>query len=169
MASALYHASQFVVSCGTVTLDLHSSKVLLIRWRSPDGHFELMLPKGRKNIAETLEQAALRETLEETGYEASLLPLPIQTLATSNGTFKQGDLVTEPACVTERNSGNVRKIIFWFAAHADSTAAHQGQMLQEGEDFEAVWEDVASTEKTITHPSDREVFVTVLALARSRP
>lgn len=169
MASSLYHASEFVISCGTVTLDLHASKVLLIRWRNPSGDCELMLPKGRKNIAETLEQAALRETLEETGYEASLLPLPIQTLATSNGTYKQGDLVTEPICVTERNSGAARKIIFWFAAQADSTAAHGRQMLQEGEDFEAVWEDVASAEEIITHHSDREVFMAVVALARPRP
>lgn len=138
MASGPYHASDFVISCGTVTLDLRSCKVLLIRWRNPESKFELMLPKGRKSIAETLEQAALRETLEETGYEASLLPLPIQTLATSNGTSKQGDLVTEPICMTERNSGAVRKIIFWFAAQADSTAALRGQMLQEDEDFEAV-------------------------------
>lgn len=167
MASSLYHAAQFVISCGTVTLNLQLSKVLLIRWRNTNGDMELMLPKGRKNIAETLEQAALRETLEETGYTASLLPLPIPTLATSNGNTSSGDLVTEPICVAERNSGSARKIIFWFAAQADATQTPQ-QMLQEDEDFEAVWEDVESAKETITYDSDREIFMAVLALAKSR-
>ena len=164
MASSLHHASNFVISCGTVTLDLQQSKALLIRWQNPSGGIELMLPKGRKNIGETLEDAALRETLEETGYEATLLPLPVPTLATSDGTLKQSDLTTEAVSVTERYSGDVRKIIFWFAAQADSTLSPQRGVVQEGEDFEAVWEDLSSVADLVTHDSDRQVLVEVLRL-----
>jgi 8-oxo-dGTP pyrophosphatase MutT (NUDIX family) len=164
MASSVHHASYFVISCGTVTLDLQQSKALLIRWQNPSGGIELMLPKGRKNIGETLEDAALRETLEETGYRASLLPLPVPTLATSDGTSKQNVLTTEPVSVTERYRSDVRKIIFWFAAQAGSTLSPQRGVVQEGEDFEAVWEDFASVVNLVTHDSDRQVLMEVLRL-----
>lgn len=166
MASSLHNASNFVISCGTVTLDLQQSKALLIRWCNPDGGVELMLPKGRKNIGETLEDAALRETLEETGYEASLLPLPVPTLATSDETPKHTGLTTEPVSVTERYRGDVRKIIFWFAAQADSTLGPQERVMQDGEDFEAVWEDFSSVVEIVTHDTDRHVLMEVLRLVR---
>jgi ADP-ribose pyrophosphatase YjhB (NUDIX family) len=169
MASSLHHASNFVISCGTVALDLQQSKALLIRWHNPNGEIELMLPKGRKNVGETLENTALRETLEETGYEASLLPLPIPTLATSNETSKQSELTTEPVCVTERYRGDVRKIIFWFAAQADSTLSPQRRVMQESEDFEAMWEDFSSVGDLVTHDTDRKVLMEVLRLVELLP
>ena len=169
MASCLHHASNFVISCGTVTLDLRHSKALLIRWHNPGGGVELMLPKGRKNIGETLEDAALRETLEETGYEAALLPLQVPTLATSDGTSQHSDLTTEPVSVTERYRGDVRKIIFWFAAQADSTSSPHRGVVQEGEDFEAVWEDFSSVVDLVTHDTDRHVLMEVLRLVELRP
>ncbi|KAK1230316.1 hypothetical protein PQX77_006594 [Marasmius sp. AFHP31] len=76
-------SDQFVISCGTVTLDLQLKKALLIRWNK---NGEILLPKGRKNIGESLYDAALRETLEETGYKAKLLPLPVATLSTPTTT-----------------------------------------------------------------------------------
>ena len=164
MASSLHHASTFVISCGTVTVDLQQSKALLIRWRNPAGGVELMLPKGRKNIGETLEDAALRETLEETGWEASPLPLPVPTLATSDEKSKQDDLTTEPVSVTEWYRGDVRKIIFWFAAQADSTLSPQERAMQEGEDFETVWEGFTSVVDHVTHDADRQVLMEVLRL-----
>jgi ADP-ribose pyrophosphatase YjhB (NUDIX family) len=164
MASSLHHASNFVISCGTVTLDLQQSKALLIRWQNPGGGIELMLPKGRKNIGETLEGAALRETEEETGYAASLLPLPVPTLATSDGTSKQDNLTTEPVSVTERYRGDVWKIIFWFAAQADSTSRPQRGVVQESEDFETVWEHLSSVAELVTHDADRKVLMEVLRL-----
>jgi 8-oxo-dGTP pyrophosphatase MutT (NUDIX family) len=169
MTSSLHHASNFVISCGTVTLDLQQSKALLIRWRNPDGGVELMLPKGRKSIGETLEDAALRETLEETGYQAALLPLPVPTLATPDETAQQSHLTTEPVSVTERYRGDVRKIIFWYAAQADSTLTPQRGVVQEGEDFEAVWADLSSVVDLVTHDTDRHVLMEVLRLVELLP
>ncbi|KAM3520468.1 hypothetical protein MY4038_009417, partial [Beauveria bassiana] len=61
---SLHFSDDFVISCGTVTVDIPESRVLLIRSR---GTGEYYLPKGRKDIHESLEEAALRETWEETG------------------------------------------------------------------------------------------------------
>lgn len=68
------------ISCGTVCVDPRTSKVLIIFNRRL-GIWQL--PKGRKNIGEDLQSAALRETYEETGVRADLLPLKIRTRSTT--------------------------------------------------------------------------------------
>lgn len=48
-------------------------QVLLVE---PNGHFDNTVwtwPKGKPNSGETAEQTALREVLEETGYQAAIL------------------------------------------------------------------------------------------------
>lgn len=170
MSRSLHSAAAFVLSCGTVTLDLNKSKALLIRWHQTG---EVMLPKGRKDIGETLENAALRETWEETGYRASLLPLPFLTQATSPPGSQTSEastrLVTEPICVTQRDRGGVRKIIFWFAAQADSTAPEGKREQQEGEDFETVWTDLDMVGQVLSHDDDREVARLVIDAMRGLP
>jgi 8-oxo-dGTP pyrophosphatase MutT (NUDIX family) len=62
-----------------VTLDPKAGKVLVVYNR----HLQILqLPKGRRHVAEDWLTAALRETEEETGVRASLLPLRIATRAT---------------------------------------------------------------------------------------
>jgi 8-oxo-dGTP pyrophosphatase MutT (NUDIX family) len=120
----LTHLSDaFVISCGTITLDLAQAKMLLIRWKK---NGEILLPKGRKNIGETLEDAAKREIYEETGVQVTLLPLQIPTLATPGAAAKQSyGFSTEPVALSQRiSNGGVLKIIFWFVAQGNSMVAH---------------------------------------------
>ena len=62
----------FQVCAGCVVID--TGKVLLLkRNKEPGGATGgYHLPKGTLELGETLEQCAIRETLEETGYKASL-------------------------------------------------------------------------------------------------
>ena len=62
MDQLLHLSDEFVLSSGTVPIDIHNGLVLLLYCR-PKG--EYMLPKGRKNVGETLEDAAIRETFED--------------------------------------------------------------------------------------------------------
>jgi 8-oxo-dGTP pyrophosphatase MutT (NUDIX family) len=54
-----------------------------ILWHSERS--EYLLPKGRKDRGESLEQTALRETFEETGYPCKLLPVDMVTRAPEPG------------------------------------------------------------------------------------
>ncbi|KAM0333469.1 hypothetical protein ACHAQA_002131 [Verticillium albo-atrum] len=70
----------FVVSAGTVTVDLATRRVLLV-FNKRQGIYQL--PKGRKNIGEeSLLACAVRETLEETGVRVTPLAVRCGTRAT---------------------------------------------------------------------------------------
>lgn len=160
--SALTRLSDtFVISCGTITLDPVRAKMLLIRWKK---NGEVFLPKGRKNINETLEDTAIRETYEETGARVSLLPLRIQTLATPGAAVNPAcELITEPVAFSQRlTDGGILKLIFWFAAEGDSTAAHDVGTQQEGEDFDPVWLDLENAVQALTFDDDKKIAEKVI-------
>ncbi|RDL36702.1 Uncharacterized protein BP5553_06054 [Venustampulla echinocandica] len=136
----------FVISCGTITLDPVEAKMLLIRWKK---NGEVFLPKGRKNIGETLENAAIRETYEETGFRVTLLPLRIPTLATPVAAANlDGELTTEPVA-------------------GDSTATPDAGTQEEGEDFDPVWADLENAVQTLTFDDDKQIAQTVVKLFRA--
>jgi len=108
-----------------------------------------------------LEDAAIRETYEETGFQVALLPLPVATLATSNTTGVSSGAepthVTEPIAVTQRVTDGRLKIIFWFAAQGDSTAVPEVGTQQPGEDSEPVWASWDSAIASLSFNDDRQV------------
>ncbi|KAI8683227.1 hypothetical protein LRP88_04799 [Fusarium phalaenopsidis] len=164
---SLHLSNQFVISCGTLSLDVERSKVLLIRWRRTG---EYLLPKGRKDISEPLEQTALRETFEETGIRVQLLPVNIDTLATLPSSVKTEDrpkAVTEPIAVTQRTTRQgILKIIFWYVAAADSTTVPEEGTQQENEDFETVWSDFDNVGPTLSFDDDRSIAEAAIAAVR---
>ncbi|KAF0643033.1 hypothetical protein FPSE5266_10827 [Fusarium pseudograminearum] len=149
---ALHLSDQFVISCGTVTLDVNRSKVLLIRWRKTN---EIFLPKGRKDVNESLTDAAIRETFEETGVQPRILPARINTLATSQESTS--GLFTEPIAVSHRMREGILKIIFWYIAESDSTQTPAKWTGQEDEDFDTIWEDYGNINSTITFAEDQRI------------
>jgi 8-oxo-dGTP pyrophosphatase MutT (NUDIX family) len=163
----LVFSDTFVISCGTVTLDLREKKVLLIRWRNKN---QFLLPKGRKDIGETLEAAALRETFEETGHTVNLLPLTIPTLATvpkSDGhTRSLLTHCTEPFAVQQRITRKGRlKFIYWFTASCDSTLPPVANTQMANEDYETVWATFDAYDKLMTYDDDKSMVSTVIELA----
>ncbi|EEU47046.1 uncharacterized protein NECHADRAFT_92100 [Fusarium vanettenii 77-13-4] len=161
---SLHFSNQFVISCGTVSLDLERSKVLLVRCRRRG---ECMLPKGRKDIDESLEETALRETFEETGIRVQLLPVDINSLATLPSSIKTEDrpeAVTEPIAVTQRTTRQgILKIIFWYVAAADSTTVPEEGTQQENEDFDPVWSDFDNVGSTLSFDEDRSIAEAAIA------
>lgn len=144
-----------VLSSGTVSIDSSNGLVLLLYHR-PKG--EYLLPKGRKNVGETLQDAAVRETMEESGYKCHLLGHDLPIKAPYPITSRH----TEPIAVQQRMSHGVRKIIFWYLAQVDSDCPI-GQKLEEGEDFEVRWvrEEVAPS--TMSFAEDRKIVEKALS------
>jgi 8-oxo-dGTP pyrophosphatase MutT (NUDIX family) len=156
---SLYFSDRFAISCGTVAIDATAEKVLLIRWRKTD---EVFLPKGRKDIGESLEQAALRETFEETGVQVQLLPVEIKTLATIPSSLDASTsptikTVTEPIAVSQRVTNGQLKIIFWYVASGDSDAALLDRPHQENEDFDTVWVAFEKIQETVSFEDDLSI------------
>ncbi|KAH7188286.1 NUDIX hydrolase domain-like protein [Fusarium flagelliforme] len=160
MERSLFFSDQFVISCGTVTIDVQKLKVLLIRMRK---NGEYMLPKGRKDVGESLEATALRETYEETGVKAQLLPVAINSLATSPQGQDRPKAITEPIAVSQRMTKGGLKIIFWYIGMADSTIPPVEGTQQDNEDFETYWLDFDDFD-IISFEDDRRVAQTAIAV-----
>lgn len=154
-------SDSFVLSSGTVSIDSSKGLVLLLYHR-PKG--EYLLPKGRKNVGETLQDAAVRETMEESGYKCHLLGHDLPIKAPYPITSRH----TEPIAVQQRMSHGVRKIIFWYLAQVDSDCPI-GQKLEEGEDFEVRWvrEEVAPS--TMSFAEDRKIVEKALSALSFSP
>jgi 8-oxo-dGTP pyrophosphatase MutT (NUDIX family) len=152
----------FYLAAGTVTVDLVRRKVLIIHDRD-DGVYKL--PRGHKDWGEPLETAAERETFEETGFRATLLPVPLSTRATlpsqalSDPTHplheaakrarveKGGDLLfagsawlTEPFALMQHYQpiGSLA-VVLWYVGVADSTAAPVARTQMPDENYEPLW------------------------------
>ncbi|KAG1817400.1 hypothetical protein EV424DRAFT_1624033 [Suillus variegatus] len=168
MNRTLHLSESFVISCGTITLDIDQSKVLVIYLRKTG---EYCLPKGRKDVGEQLEATAVRETYEETGYIVELLPLQLTTLATLHGNDDVRSAIpggtTEPVAVTQRTTQGVLKIIFWYAARGDSCAIRQMYTTeQDDEDFDAVWCPMDEVVQLLTFHDDKTITARVIEAAR---
>ena len=164
---SIFFSDQFVISCGTVSLDVTTSRVLLIRLRKTG---EFVLPKGRKDLGETLEETAKRETFEETGVRVELLPMTSNTLATTpSSATHRPHLVTEPIGVTQRfTRQGVLKIIFWYLAAGDSAAVPEGGTQQEDEFFDTVWVDFGRVGSTLSFENDRGIAQAAIDAVRGR-
>ncbi|KAJ7452038.1 NUDIX hydrolase domain-like protein [Mycena galericulata] len=68
----------FLLGAGMVVFQPATLKVVTV-WEKEKKYW--FLPKGRKDVGESLEQAALREAYEESGYRVQPLPLYTQTRA----------------------------------------------------------------------------------------
>lgn len=112
MDRLLDFSEDVVLSSGTVPIDITKGLVLLLYYR-PMG--ECLLPKGRKNVGETLEAAALQETTEELGFECRLVKHQLPTKAQQFEEY----LHTEPIAVQQRMNQGVRNIIFWYISEVD--------------------------------------------------
>ncbi|KAL6892137.1 NUDIX hydrolase domain-like protein [Trichoderma evansii] len=120
----MYTADKLVESAGTILFRLSTREVCVLHSLQ---HDEYVLPKGRRNLGESRQDTALRETIEETGVPCYLLPIDlVSRVCPTIGTedvpdeprlFKSS---REPIAMQQRQIGDGEiKLIWWFVAAVD--------------------------------------------------
>ena len=123
-------AEQFVNSAGSVLfippVGDTSLRICILHYVAKD---EYLLPKGRQDLGESLLQAGMRETFEETGFTCEVLPVDMQTRSPVPGSdmkdvphLVQG--CTEPFTVSLRHVSPTNiKFIWWFISRTPESGA----------------------------------------------
>jgi 8-oxo-dGTP pyrophosphatase MutT (NUDIX family) len=158
-----YTSSTFVESCGAVLFDLSNPSSKRVCIGNIVDKNEWILLKGRRNINESRQDAALREIYEETGYRGTLLPVRMATRATATGDPadvrdrpRVHDGLSEPFMCTVRElpfDGGV-KIIWWYIA----TLNENGEVGPGEADIRAQFFDCDEAIGKLWFETDREVL-----------
>jgi len=154
---SLWASSDFLLGAGVVIIQPSTSRVVLLKrvekFKDENGvetdGIVYFLPKGRKDVGESLSEAALREGYEESGYKCTLLPLNVPTHAPAPSEVSkdnpEGDLSathrypnTEPFYIStyhfddpgcfdpNHSSGNgVQYFAFWYLAQIGEHAKEE--------------------------------------------
>ncbi len=130
-----YFNGEAIFSAGGVLVDKENNKALLIYKEKID---EWLLPKGRMEKGETIEQTAEREIFEETGYK--------------NKFEKLLSVQVRP----DINDPNKTKVIFWFACVlTDKEKTENTQDV--GENFTGKWVSLSEALQLLKWENDKKL------------
>lgn len=158
--SFCWFSHKFVLSAGAVLVKMSTKQICLVHLRKRN---EWTLPKGRKNEGETLQQAALRETFEESGFQCTLLPVIMETRAppsveTENSPDEVRTVIgaSEPFCITSRPAAATgsQKCVFWFIA---KVLEDKVQFCTEEEKFRAEFKSFEEAISLLSFEEDRSI------------
>lgn len=130
-----------------------------------------VLPKGRKDCGESVENAALRETYEETGYKCEFFPCTMTTRAplphvnmVDEPRILEG--VVEPFAMTVRSLGEVKgtKIVWWYLTRASNDETQSKGTQTETEDFHSEFIAAEKAVELLTFQTDRDIARKALRL-----
>ena len=167
-------ASALGMSCGTVTIDPRRAMVLAI-WNNRLKLYQL--PKGRRNLNESMLAAALRETYEETGLQVTPLQLDIATRATPAKT-ELSDTSKKPPNITVGHPSNEHvgaclypdpqsetealKIVYFFAATAECSDTPDSGTQEEWEKLDAKWIPLSEVSSTLRFGAEIQTVLKVV-------
>ncbi|SPO03759.1 uncharacterized protein DNG_06442 [Cephalotrichum gorgonifer] len=179
-------SSSFVIVCACLVIDINTHDALLTRGlRSPiptvaAGEATVRIPRGPKRIDEGLLSAAVRQTLEATGFRAVPLRAPVPTRAAPQDWGTDADVRVRSGVAVVHGAGagggggwvadsyepfaaceftdeaGVREIVFYFLATVDGKVP-SAQGRQPGQD--AVWASVGDVEAGLLGLSEEEHMV----------
>ena len=160
------HTSEHIVeSAGAVLFRLSTHEICLLHLLSRD---EYLLPKGRRNIGETIHQAAIREVREETGYQrvrllpvkmGSRAPPAIETEPSAGDVLRVYDGIQEPFMLQIRrlqSEGDV-KLVWWFIAEVEEEEAASGATGSGEERYEVHFCGYEEAVEKLTFQLDRDM------------
>ncbi|KAH8102407.1 hypothetical protein BXZ70DRAFT_1006334 [Cristinia sonorae] len=131
--NSMFFASNFLIGVGLLIIQPATGKVAIVHDSKAPGYF--FLPKGRKDVGEDIIAAALREGYEESGYRATLMSLPVPTLAPyppeDKRSWEEKRLTSEPIYVSTQyyRSDHRREpgiyFTFWFVGEIPADAEYK--------------------------------------------
>ncbi|KAF9054100.1 hypothetical protein BJ165DRAFT_1436045 [Panaeolus papilionaceus] len=137
----------FLLGVGTVIIQPTTQKIVVVYHKTEKYWF---FPRGRKDVGESLEVAALREAYEESGYRATFLPLANPTRQPSAPSEGRQSLNTESIYMTfkpfhprrlsngQREAQGGQYLTFWYVAQIPADAVHEeGTGMSDEQDFES--------------------------------
>jgi 8-oxo-dGTP diphosphatase len=125
---------------GVGAVVFHDGAVLLVQRRNPPCADEWAIPGGKVRLGETLQQAAEREILEETGIE-----------------IKAGEPVYAFDLIENDASGQVR----WHYAIIDLQADYIGGEIRAGDDaIAAAWFKPEELDKVVVNTTTQKLLQT---------
>lgn len=142
--------SKEILAAGTVcwrrVYDDHGEPRTLVLLIHRTKQRDVTFPKGKLDPGESMPQAAVRETLEETGLSI--------TLGTHLGTIDY-----------ELNSGGTKTVQYW-AAKVTSKIALASQFAPNGEVQALEWVPAEEVRKRLSYGADKKLFDVFLQLAQ---
>ncbi|CAE6479581.1 unnamed protein product [Rhizoctonia solani] len=160
----------FVICAGCILLRRYPSLQVCILYHPKEDRY--ILPKGRKDRGESIQETALRETYEETGHRCSFLPLNMMTRSQPSDVFVKDQPTfavgaQEPiAMFLRRVADKDVKLIFWFVAEVDESHPYQRGTQIGSEDYETRFVRADGVLDVLTYACDREVVAKALELYR---
>jgi 8-oxo-dGTP pyrophosphatase MutT (NUDIX family) len=171
--SEQYFSDALVESAGAVLFRLSTKQICLVRLLVRN---EYLLAKGRRNLGETRQAAALREVVEETGYSCRILPVDMVTRnPPAIETESMPDEprlhtnVCEPFALQLRRiaEGNV-KLIWWYIAAVNEDEEFKVE-TQEKDKFAVEFYGYAEAVQKLTFQMDREMVQKAIDIVESAP
>nr|GAT49661.1 predicted protein [Mycena chlorophos] len=133
--NSIFADQNFMLGAGMVIFQEDTQRVVVCYESQEKKWF---LPKGRKDVGESLADAALREAYEESGYRVASLPLFTNTHAPRASTIVESGLLnTEPIMITtiaspahrSRRTGELRSagvyLVFWYVGSIPADAVRE--------------------------------------------
>lgn len=135
-----------LVSAGAVLVDEQTKRVVVIKCLTSG---EYLLPKGTKEDNETIEETAVREVFEETGYRNRLSSLlAIQVRPDAGGAIGR------------------HKMIYWYYSRLESDL-QVNDTQEEWEHFQSEWHSYDSAMDVLTFNDDKRVVTKAFDMMNS--
>ncbi|CAA7262029.1 unnamed protein product [Cyclocybe aegerita] len=144
-----WSSRDFMLGAGMVLIQRRTHKIVVVHETRKDYWF---FPRGRKDVGESLEQAALREAYEESGYRAQFLPLINRTHQPTSPQVHDYDSYynTEPVFMSltswrprRRRNGTMERyggeyLTTWYAGMIEEDAvAETGTGMPDEQDYQS--------------------------------
>ncbi len=126
------------VSCGGLVLRGTPPEILIVRVKNLKGDEVWTFPKGHIEKGETETETALREVLEETGWECAVAKNNPKPFKRVQYFFK-------------KNEETIRKQVVWFLMEPLKKTGSSDP----NEILDSRWASFAETEKLVQYPSDK--------------